>query len=347
MLGRREPLVWVTEQLAAGPAPSSATALNWLKDQGIGAIMNLCGEFPVLKGIEETYGFEVYYLPVPDEEAPALKELEKALAWLDEALYLGKKVYIHCRHGVGRTGTILNAYLLRRGLGHKLAGRRLKGVHGGPANFTQWRTVRKYGSESGRLTCREPCLEFDRTVDLGPFINDYLGLVERIEDAVEESDIPRCGKDHDRCSHIPINLCFVEAVTLSRARNTVLSSAERLSLIDRAVDVSRRERAARKDHPDKDICMADIGAKCPLWQESCLLYEHRPVLCRMHGLEEEFGEHLWEQIQPRLDELSADIWFALTGRFADGNPLFPLSEVASGKYVERFFSLMTSQADND
>lgn len=341
MFGRKEPVAWVTDYLAAGPAPASATALKWLRDQGISAILNLCGEFPDLKGIEEKYGFEVYYLPVPDEEAPALKELEKALAWLDEALYLGKKVYIHCRHGVGRTGTVLNSYLLRRGLGHKLAGRRLKGVHGGPANFTQWRAVRNYGKETGQLTCREPSLEFNRTVDLGPFIKDYLELVAQIEQTVEEAGISRCGKDHDGCSSIPIHLCFVEAVALARARNTVLSSETRLELIDRAVEVSRKERSAIRRQRGARVCMADVGAKCPLWGEhGCRLYAHRPVLCRVYGLEGEASERLWEKIQPRLNELSADIWFALTGEFLETQPEFPLSEVISGKYIERFFTLM-------
>ena len=117
------PLTWVTDHLAVGGAPMTYEQLDSLKEQGITAILNLCAEFCDLHDIEAAAGFEVYYLPVPDEEAPDLPALEKALAWLDEAIYLGKKVLIHCRHGIGRTGTVLNAYLLRRGLGHKLAAR--------------------------------------------------------------------------------------------------------------------------------------------------------------------------------------------------------------------------------
>jgi protein-tyrosine phosphatase len=108
---------WVTDQLAVGAAPMSYEQLDCLRAEGIGAILNLCGEFCDLHDIECAAGFEVYHMPLADEEAPELAELEKALAWLDEAIYLGKKVLIHCRHGIGRTGTVLNAYLLRRGLG--------------------------------------------------------------------------------------------------------------------------------------------------------------------------------------------------------------------------------------
>ena len=113
------PVTWVTDHLAVGPAPMSFAALDDLHGQGVGAILNLCAEFTDLHGIEAEHGFEVYHLPIEDEEAPDLAELDKALDWLDEAIYLGKKVFIHCRHGIGRTGTVLNAYILRRGLGHR------------------------------------------------------------------------------------------------------------------------------------------------------------------------------------------------------------------------------------
>ncbi|NMC48971.1 MAG: dual specificity protein phosphatase family protein, partial [Desulfovibrio sp.] len=85
-------LTFVTPHLAVGHAPMTHEQLDSLKAQGIGAILNLCAEFCDLHDIEAQAGFEVYYLPIPDEEAPPLPELEKALAWLDEAVYLGRKV---------------------------------------------------------------------------------------------------------------------------------------------------------------------------------------------------------------------------------------------------------------
>ncbi len=96
------PLNWVTEQLAVGHAPMSYDELQSIREQGVDGIVNLCGEYADLHQIEKSYGFEVYYLPVDDDQAPALRELEKALDWLDESLYLGKKVLVHCTHGIGR-----------------------------------------------------------------------------------------------------------------------------------------------------------------------------------------------------------------------------------------------------
>ena len=119
-------LTWITDDLAVGYAPMSYDELDAIRAQGIDAIVNLCGEFCDLHEIEENSGFEVYYLPIEDECAPEMASMETALDWLDEAIYLGKKVLVHCRHGIGRTGTFVTSYLLRRGLGLKAAEKRLR-----------------------------------------------------------------------------------------------------------------------------------------------------------------------------------------------------------------------------
>ena len=149
-------VTWLTSQLATGSAPMSYDDLDTVKEQGIDAIVNLCAEFCDLHQIEEQSGFEVYYLPIPDECAPDMERMEEALQWLDEALYLQKKILIHCRHGLGRTGTFLSAYLLRRGLGLKLTEKKLKSARVSPGNYTQCILLRKYRKQPGPLSTREP-----------------------------------------------------------------------------------------------------------------------------------------------------------------------------------------------
>jgi protein-tyrosine phosphatase len=40
---------------------------------------------------------------------------KQALGWLDSTLAQNKKVLVHCRFGIGRSGTLLTAWLLKQG----------------------------------------------------------------------------------------------------------------------------------------------------------------------------------------------------------------------------------------
>jgi len=288
-------------------------------------------------------------MPLPDEEAPELKELERALEWLDEALYLGKKVLIHCRHGIGRTGTVLNAYLLRRGLGHKLAGRRLRKIRSKPANFDQWWAIRKYGRRSGRLTVREPSLEMNNLVDLGPFFADYEALAEQVEVEVRAAgpDHGGCGETHTRCCATPVKVCLVEAVYLAHHINTATTSDERMRLIEDAVQVARAEREQERSlDGGGEYCLAGAGTTCPLLQEgTCRFFDYRPLQCRAHGLPGERADTLWKALSPALDKISGDLFFAFTSSFPEGVlPVFGLPDVVSGRYVQTCFHYMLKHA---
>ena len=80
--------------------------------------------------------------------------MERALDWMDEAIYLDKKVLVHCRMGHGRTGTFIAAYLLRRGFDFKAAERTMKGRKAVPATYDQRRFLKKYGKQVGPLQHR-------------------------------------------------------------------------------------------------------------------------------------------------------------------------------------------------
>ncbi len=355
--GREKPayeLTWVTDNLAVGGAPMSYEQLESIKAQGIGAILNLCGEFCDLHDIERGGGFEVHYLPVYDEEAPGLEALERALAWLDEAVYLGKKVLIHCRHGIGRTGTVLNAYLLRRGLGHKVAAQVLRRLKSKPANFEQWWTVRRYGRQSGRLTIREPSLEYRQLVDLAPYFTEYEALAARVDARFEAMPgLARCGLGHDRCCRTPVHLSLMEAVYLSHGLNTALTSEARASAIERAVETARRERETAlsldgegRVRPGEGFCLSNADSLCPLSEEGrCLAYRHRPLQCRSHDMPAAERAELFDTLlAPGLTRLSRELFLAFSSAFAPELPAFSLADVVSGRYVQSFFhALMAAE----
>lgn len=138
------PLTWITDHLAVGHAPMFDVDLDVLRDNGIDAIVNLCGEFCDLHEIQMASGFEVHYFPIPDECAPDMEAMERAFGWVDQIIADGRKVLVHCRFGVGRTGTFVTGYLMKNGLDMKAAAKALKHSRANPTHHCQWKMLRSY-----------------------------------------------------------------------------------------------------------------------------------------------------------------------------------------------------------
>jgi len=342
------PLNWVTEQLAVGHAPMSYDELQSLREQGIDGIVNLCGEYADLHQIEKNYGFEVYYLPVDDDQAPALREMEKALDWLAESLYLGKKVLVHCTHGIGKTGTFVTSYLLRRGFSLKRAKQKLKKTRAEFTSFYRWWFLRKFGRKEKQLTMREPSLEGSHLVDLEPHFAEYESLVNDLETSMGaiHGNLPRCGRDTDSCCTRFFHVELVEASYLNHHLNKKLPSGDRLAAIDRAVSIDRVVHQFSSSQggrvPEKaPVEIADY--RCPLNVETkCILYAHRPVLCRAHGLSDTSP---LERAGQKMTEISRRLFFELNGTFLEGALLFPVTHIVSGRFVQDYFNFLTRAED--
>lgn len=354
-------LSWITDHVALGHAPMSYAELDSIRGQGISAIVNLCAEFEDLHHIQEKHGFEVYYLPTPDNEAPALAELEKALDWLDESVYLGKKVLVHCRLGIGRTGTFATAFLLRKGFALKVAAKKIEKTRAVSSSFAQWRLLRKYRKTSGQLTVREPSLESERTVDLSPFFLDYEALLAQIDRALQEAAnagaaVPSCGWDTEECCYRPVDLHLIEAAYLSNGLNRTLKSHERRAAIERAAGVAKKIRAIETQmKAGRDRSGGFPGEvrerylreriKCPLNVDAkCIVYPSRPVACRIYGLSDAlFGAALSERldlqhIRNALTRTSKALLHALTSTLPSEQDFsFTLSDTVSGKFVQQYF----------
>ncbi len=143
------PVRWITTELAVGYAPRSHDDLTTIREQGISAIVNLCAECYDLCDIEKHAGFDVYYMAIPDEEAPTLEELEEALVWVTDCINAGKKVLVHCRFGIGRTGTFVAAYLMSKGLSLKAAIRKMKHTPSLPMARNQWDLLERHSIKLG------------------------------------------------------------------------------------------------------------------------------------------------------------------------------------------------------
>ena len=366
-------LSWITENLALGHAPMSYEELDSMRSQGISGIVNLCGEFCDLHEIQEESGFEVYYLPTCDDEAPSMEELEKALDWLDEAIYLGKKVLVHCRLGIGRTGTFVTAYLLRKGFGLKLAKKKVEKTRATSSSFPQWRLLKKYHKKSGKLTIREPSLEDRKIVDLSPFFLDYESLLEQVSETFQRAvatneGLLSCGQESEACCYRLVEVQLIEAAYLSHKMNTGLSSDERKAAIERAVGVGKKIRDIEetlgagldKSTNDRDTLYAQEKIRCPLNVDSrCIVYSARPIACRLYGLSvlrggvvEIFGGQNGvdtisepqldlDQIHELLVRISSNMLYALTSTFpAEKELTFVLADTVSGRFVQEYFEYL-------
>lgn len=73
---------------------------------------------PLLAEEAAAQGLAVSYLraPIRDFGVPAPEALRATLDQIDAALLAGRRVYLHCWGGVGRTGTVVGCHLVRHGL---------------------------------------------------------------------------------------------------------------------------------------------------------------------------------------------------------------------------------------
>jgi hypothetical protein len=72
---------------------------------------------PILLAQAKLYEVEVRHhrFPIGDFGLPTPQQMKSILDLIDESLQAGRKIYLHCWGGIGRTGTTVGCYLVRRG----------------------------------------------------------------------------------------------------------------------------------------------------------------------------------------------------------------------------------------
>jgi atypical dual specificity phosphatase len=141
---------WIDQpKLSASAYPQAAEELTWLRKQGIDILMSLT-EDPVRRDWVDNAGLMSVHIPIEDFEAPSPEQFDLCLSVIERANESNMGVHIHCRAGAGRTGTVLAAYFIRRGLPATDAIERIRELRPGSVETPeQERALREYARRLG------------------------------------------------------------------------------------------------------------------------------------------------------------------------------------------------------
>lgn len=104
--------------LAGCPAPGNVASLDYDLDLlvrvGVTRLITLTESD--LDGLAlERHGLINTHLPIIDREAPSLHQMHMLQVHMQRYIEAGEVLAVHCKAGLGRTGVVLTAWLIREG----------------------------------------------------------------------------------------------------------------------------------------------------------------------------------------------------------------------------------------
>ena len=144
-------------------------------------------------------------------------------------------------------------------------------------------------------------------INFTPFFEKYEALVEKVERVFEQmkNKFPaevQCKPGCSDCCHALFDLTLIESLYINFHFNQQFKGSQRDPLIEKANSADRQiykiKRAAYKltqEDSDDERAIKEVSLKkirCPLLDEQdlCVLYNYRPIACRIYGIPQAIGE---------------------------------------------------------
>lgn len=155
-------LSWITAQLAIGGRLSNEE-LAALASAGVGAVVDLRSEAVDEAAILRARGVDFLHLPTDDHAAVSPAMLDSGLGFATGQIERGRRVLVHCEHGIGRSATLVLCILVARGFepmqALRLAKDRRERVSPSPAQYECWRAWLEARRSAHRLPWDVPAFD--------------------------------------------------------------------------------------------------------------------------------------------------------------------------------------------
>lgn len=99
-------LHWVTDDVAVGGAFPSERTADLASAHGIGAVVDLRQEDCDDRVALDRAGIAFLHLPTPDHHPATIDHLNEGVRFVRAQTAAGRRVLIHCQHGIGRSALL-------------------------------------------------------------------------------------------------------------------------------------------------------------------------------------------------------------------------------------------------
>jgi protein-tyrosine phosphatase len=126
-LGHPPPdLDFITDSLAVGGALRTESQIRALPGLGIGSVVDMRSESKDNVDELQRLGIRFLHLPTIDWHPPTQEDLDTGTGWVLDEMAQGKRVLVHCQHGIGRSVILAAAVLVKIGYAWPEALRQIK-----------------------------------------------------------------------------------------------------------------------------------------------------------------------------------------------------------------------------